>query len=450
MIAREHCRRLRDHISLFWIDASSYPTALNGMQRASQLVDSSTTSDSSSHMQRSPATELENLLNPFLIVLDNMDHAKDFTRIMQLIPENRFCMVLITSRHRDTQQLGTCIEIQPMEQDEAVELLLTKCNIASDLQHQTHAESIVEILAYLPLAIDQAGAYISSRNLPLARFIDHFKVRKEVIMNYIPSGWPYQRAHDGQQRASDLCVFTTWELSLEELGSSVDVEPFIDLLTFAAFTGSSLLLPKMLRTQVEDNVAAGLGCRDLYTTGGKWDPWRYQDAIVQLYSISLISEIDMRSAEISFDVHPLVDEWLKVRAGDPKDKMYIEANTKLNHRICDRHIERVTNFHLDERRALIENIAGCAIQNGFIDDLTTDTEPTRPAFTDATRIATFSEVFVLALPSFVECCLDCGQFKVAIAFMMTINSFMALNLGFNPVDLRPRFLCATICAKASM
>ena len=446
MIAREYCRGLRDHISLFWIDASSYSTSLSGMQRASQLLDSSITSDPSSHMQTLSATKLENLLHPFLIVLDNMDHARDFTQIMQLMPENKLCMVLITTRHRDAQQLGTCLEIEPMEQDEAVELLLTKCNITSDLQHQIHAESIVQTLAYLPLAIDQAGAYISSRNLPLAQFIDHFKIRKGVIMNYIPSGWPYQRAHDGQQCVSNLCVFTTWELSLEELGSSVDPEPFIDLLTFAAFAGSSLLLPKMLRVQVEENLAAELGCRNLYTSDGKWDPWKYQDAIVQLYSVSLISEIDMRAAEISFVIHPLVEEWLKVRAGDPKDKMYIGANTRLIHRICDRHIERVTNFHLGERRVLYDHIGGCALQNGFFDDWTTDTEATRPVFMD--------EVFVLALPSFVECCVDCGEFKAAKAFLIAIDFYMRLDmelgLGFDLVDLRPRFLCETLCARASM
>ena len=334
------------------------------MQRVSQLLDSTTTSDPSSRMQRPTATKLENLLHTFLIVLDNMDHAKDFTQIMQLMPEkNKLCMVLITSRHRDAQQLGTCLEIKPMEQDEAVELLLMKCNIASELQHQNHAESIVQTLACLPLAIDQAGAYISSRNLPLAQFIDHFKIRKEVFMNYIPSGWPYQRPHDDQQRVSDLCVFTTWELSLDELGSSVDAEPLIDLLTFAAFNGSSLLLPKMLRTQVEENLAAELCCRDLYTSDGKWDPWKYQDAVVQLYSVSLISEIDMSSAEIIFVIHPLVEEWLKLRAGYPKDKMYIEANTKLIHRICDRHIERVTDFYVNERWFLLKGLLNCVFQN---------------------------------------------------------------------------------------
>ena len=447
MIAREYCRGLRGHISLFWIDASSYSTALSGMQRASQVLDSSEPSDPSSHMERSPATKFENLLGPFLIVLDNMDHAKDFTRIMQLVPENKMCMVLITSRHRDIQRLGTCIEIKPMEQDEAVELLLTKCNISSDPGNQNHAESIVQTLACLPLAIDQAGAYISSRNLPLALFIDHFRIRKEVIMNYIPSGWPYQRAHEDQQCVSDLCVFTTWELSLDELGSSVDAEPFIELLTFAAFTGSWPMLPEMLRTQVEENLASELGCRDLYTTDSEWDPWKYQDAVVQLYSVSLISEIDMSSADTKFLIHPLVQEWLRVRAEDPKDKMYIEAYTTLIHRVCDRHIERVTNFHKMERMILCVGILHCALQNGFFDGLITDAEPKRPIFSDTTRLAKFSEVFVSALPSFVECCLDCGGFVYATAFMKTIDSYINAEVGF---DLLPRFLCGSLCARASM
>ena len=440
MIAREYCRRQRDHISLFWIDASSYPTALSGMQRASQLVNSSTESDPSSHMQRLPASQLEKLLHPFLIVLDNMDHAKDFTQIMQLMPGNKMCMVLITSRHRDAQQLGTCIEINPMEQEEAVELLLTKCNITSDLEHHAHAESIVKTLAHLPLAIDQAGAYISSRNLPLEQFIDHFNIRKEVIMNYIPSGWPYQKAHDGQQCVSDLCVFTTWELSIDELGSSVDAEPFIDLLTFAAFVGPSHLLAKMLKTQVEENLAADLGCRNLYTSEGGWDPWKYQDTIVQLYSVSLISEIDMSSAETEFVIHPLVKEWLQIRAGDPKDKIYIEANTVLIHRICDRHNERVENFYVYERQVLFGGIVICAAHNRW------SVVPTL-----VTRITKYSEVFKLALPSFVRFFVDCGEPGAAIKFMTLIHHYMNSELGFMvPADLLPRFYCEILCAEASM
>ena len=444
MIAREYCRRLRDHISLFWIDASSYPIALSGMQRVSQLLDSSTSSDPSSHMQRPQATKLEDLLHPFLIVLDNMDHAKDFTQIMQLMPENKLCMVLITSRHRDTQQLGTCLEIKSMEQDEAVELLLMKCNISSDLQHQNHAESIVQTLACLPLAIDQAGAYISSRNLPLAQFIDHFEVRKEVIMNYIPSGWPYQRAHDGQHCVSDLGVFTTWELSLDELGSLVDSEPFIDLLTFAAFADSSLLLPKILRTQVEENLAGELGCRDLYTSDGKWDSWKYQDAIVQLYSVSLISEIDMSSAEITFVIHPLVGEWLKVRAGDPKKKMHIEINTKVIHHICDRHIERVANFYEGERRVLYGGILSCIVQNKFAFHLNTNARPGTP---DTPTASNVSEAFMLALSSFIRYYVDCGKLEAAEINMAALLFCMG---SVTTADLVPRFLCAIYCAEASM
>ena len=444
MIAREYCRRQRDHISLFWIDASSYTTALSGTQRASQLVNSSIEPDPSSHIQRLPATNLDKLLHPFLIVLDNMDHAKDFTHIMQLMPENKMCMVLITSRHRDVQQLGTCIEIKPMEQDEAVELLFNKCNIVSDLEHHAHAESIVKTLAHLPLAIDQAGAYISSRNLPLERFIDHFNNRKQVIMNYIPSGWLYQKAQDGQECMSDLCVFTTWELSLDELGSLVDAEPFIHLLTFAAFAGPSQVLAKMLRTQVEEKMTVGLGCRDLYTSEGKWDPWKYQDTIVQLYSVSLISEINMNSAEIRFAIHPLVKEWLKVRAGAPKDKMYIEANTGLIHRICHIHNERIGNFNEYERQVLYVGILTCAINNGWFEGLAGKAEA-------ATRILKFSAVFVLALPSFVRCLIDCGKHEATWEFMHLVARCMTSEVGFvMTADLIPRFLCELYCADASM
>lgn len=68
-------------------------------------------------------------------------------------------------------------------------------------------------LGYLPLAIDQAGAYISQRNLPLHRFMKHYKDRKEYVLKHTPSLWEYRRKLDDNKDETLLSVFTTWELS---------------------------------------------------------------------------------------------------------------------------------------------------------------------------------------------------------------------------------------------
>ncbi len=240
-----------------------------------------------------------------MIVLDNLDYASDFAKIMQLIPETRLCMVLITSRHRDARLLGICVEVTAMEADEAVELLLVRSNLAWDADHMDQAKVIVDRLAYLPLAVDQAGAYISSRNLPLDQFESHFTARKEAIMNYIPAAWSNQ--------TSNLSAFKTWELSFQELASSIDdITPYVNLLTLGAFTHSSSLLPQMLQAQE--------------------------------------------------------------RADPSTRKKYIEAYTVMTHCISKTHLGCNSNLNTDQRADLYTLIVYCSVENGASRDTWQDVE----------------------------------------------------------------------------
>jgi hypothetical protein len=47
-------------------------------------------------------------------------------------------------------------------------------------------KKIVKQLGYLALAIDQAAAYISIRQLPLSLFTEHYEKRKEFILKHTP------------------------------------------------------------------------------------------------------------------------------------------------------------------------------------------------------------------------------------------------------------------------
>jgi hypothetical protein len=52
--------------------------------------------------------------------------------------------------------------------------------------------TIVKQLGFLALAIDQAAAYISIRQLPFHMFLEHFERRKEFILTLTPQSiWEY-------------------------------------------------------------------------------------------------------------------------------------------------------------------------------------------------------------------------------------------------------------------
>lgn len=69
------------------------------------------------------------------------------------------------------------------------------------------ARRIVEKLGYLPLAIDQAGAYLSKLAKPLHAFLPLFEANFKITLNKKPpsSVWQY----------GEKTVVTTWEISFE-------------------------------------------------------------------------------------------------------------------------------------------------------------------------------------------------------------------------------------------
>src|SRR5205814_1015726 len=129
---------------------------------------------------------------------------------------------LFTSRHEDSSRLGRYITLSGMTEHESVELLLLRP--ASTSQERSNAVEVASTLGFLALALDQAGAYIRSRDIPLHQFVAHYKTRKQVVLEEIPEEWEYRRVQNSDEEQC-LSVFTTWEMSLSLVrGSSREKE----------------------------------------------------------------------------------------------------------------------------------------------------------------------------------------------------------------------------------
>ena len=151
--------------------------------------------------------------------------------------------VIFTSRrNHDLDRLGYLLEIPAMDIREGVSLLLRGHSDQDIEQHFTSASKIVDRLGGLALAIDQAAAYIRSRNLPLDQlgfFLETYDRRRKDILSHLPHFWEYgtMQKHGKEERKKALSAFTTWEMSLEQLktddNSSSNV--MTQFLTLSAF-----------------------------------------------------------------------------------------------------------------------------------------------------------------------------------------------------------------------
>ena len=104
----------------------------------------------------------------WLLILDNAD---DLTIAREFLPSAGKGHVLLTTRARNTGALSERIEIEDMTPEEGALFLLRRAQIiakdasleAVPIKEQEKAKAISKELGGLPLALDQAGAFILER-----------------------------------------------------------------------------------------------------------------------------------------------------------------------------------------------------------------------------------------------------------------------------------------------
>ena len=227
--------------AIFWVDASSESTAQKSFEVISERLKTQMdilldTSARVNFVLRS----LSDWPSPWFMVFDNYDNPTAFNNVEDYMPSNEQGMILVTSRHADADRLAdeeNQIQLQGLPESDAVKLLLKQSLVKqSDQAASKHAKEIVARLGYHALAITQAGAYISKRKILLSEFLDHFERRKDIILKETPQMSQYRRRLNQSERETSLSVFTTWELSFQQLEDE-DTEGvnMADLLTLFAF-----------------------------------------------------------------------------------------------------------------------------------------------------------------------------------------------------------------------
>ncbi|KAF4630452.1 hypothetical protein G7Y89_g7685 [Cudoniella acicularis] len=187
-LAIDSCRQAElNHLflAIFWLDASSTEALKKGLIAISDMVKHSMDQTDRSDEERIEFTLqiIGSWNRSWLLIFDNYDNPDQFQSLSRYMPSSSQGSILVTSRNSDLARLGTVVEVPPMSQTEALSLLYDRVGGAEKFPEQREdAKKIVHLLGYLPLAINQAGAYIQRRvNFPLSRFIDEYEDRKHLI-----------------------------------------------------------------------------------------------------------------------------------------------------------------------------------------------------------------------------------------------------------------------------
>ncbi|KAI9148182.1 Kinesin light chain 4 [Paramyrothecium foliicola] len=142
---------------------------------------------------------------PWFMIIDNMDELLDAS-VSRFIPRTQQGRIIITSRLTEAAQLGEALEVDHLDKKAAAEIILNTARLrmqsSSDFRH---AEEIAEALGYLPLALEQAGAFVSQVQIGLDEYLPLLEKNKRQLLGETTSF------------ASRTSIFATLELSFERL-----------------------------------------------------------------------------------------------------------------------------------------------------------------------------------------------------------------------------------------
>ena len=325
-VALEHCHRAKvDNIrAIFWVDATTENMVKKSLETIAERIKSPGVALRNDTRVDFVLESLRDWPERWLMVFDNYDNPKGFPNLQDFIPMGEHGNILVTTRHRDVVSLAerdNAIELRGLPEKEALRLLFRQCRVKEMESHIQHGKVIVKRLGYHPLAITQAGSYILQQKIDVSQFMDHYDRRRHVILTQTSQMSQYRRKLNDGERETALNVFTTWELSFQQLKVAESGNKRIaDILTVFAFFDCNDISEQLFEAFCNGNFFSrdadgpGVSLRHLVDSEGRWDSDAFVDILNKLADVSLVQiwwrEEDRYS---HLCLHPLVKDWILLR-----------------------------------------------------------------------------------------------------------------------------------------
>jgi hypothetical protein len=248
----------------------------------------------------------------WLLILDNAD---DLETASQFLPTGSKGHILLTTRAQAMRNFAQSIEIEKMEPDEGALFLLQRAGIIAQgapldsafAADQTKARQIVQALDGLPLALDQAGAYIEETRCTLASYLDIYEKQKQHTQ--------LLRRRGGINPDHPLPVASTWSLSFQKVERANPVAA--DLLRLCAFFSPDAIPEEIITESASD---LGRNLKPLATNAIKLN-----DAFGELLKYSLVR----RNPDQTLTIHRLVLAVLKDEMNDKTQRQWAERAVRV-------------------------------------------------------------------------------------------------------------------------
>lgn len=220
----------------------------------------------------------------WLLILDNVD---DWSVVKEWLPKGGRGLVLITTRLQSTGTIATGLALPKMTPDEGAEFLLQRAKVKKPSEaDQAVARKIAEEVGGLPLALDQAGAFMEEMQASAVEYLKFYGAKL--------------RARRGEASDHDS-VTVTFTPAFEKLGERAK-----DIVRMCAFLAPDAIPEEIL-------------------PGGKEPNLEFHEAVAEAGRFSLIQR---NIADKSIDIHRLVQDVVKDGMDDAARRSWAERTVE--------------------------------------------------------------------------------------------------------------------------
>lgn len=262
----------------------------------------------------------------WLLFIDNADSP--ILNLNPYLPSSPHGAVLITTRNKECTEYDPdgAIHVDGLEENEAVNLLHKVANISPTSTNKSL--EIVKELGMLALAITQAGAYLLRTHRPLDTYLETFREHRGRILREISfrgTNYPFT-------------TYAAFDMSFDELPRTTQ-----EFMKICAFLNHSLIPVALFKRSIIAGFAAHTVLEafpppqsDQATInrlkeilGTSWDEFSFQCMIDAATQASLINVSVGNSGDLFYNVHPLLQTYIKDGPAKDRDEQYMSMTAQL-------------------------------------------------------------------------------------------------------------------------
>ncbi|KAF8510479.1 hypothetical protein BU17DRAFT_98101 [Hysterangium stoloniferum] len=315
---------------VIWIDATSTMTLQNSF--ASIADDPEVKVQGVKRSSDAVLEWLSHNKRKWLFIFDNAHrmHSDILTYLQQI----RMIDILITSR--DTilsAHVTSYINIQPMDENTAISLFQNAAGFSggSDTTMIALSTYIVRNLGFLPLAVDIAGATISTGLCTLQNFLEKYQIQGVSLLD---ANHLFLKGTTGYTHTVYSALNVSYDL-IDTTSSSKSAQDALFLLRVLGFFHYDNIMEDIFK-QAAESIPTLIYDEQLETTScylpthllkcnrnGQWINMEFRQAMQLLCDYSLLSKDDDTHKSLSWTMHPVIHAWSRDKALGSESSLYI-------------------------------------------------------------------------------------------------------------------------------